>query len=144
MGYTGIILLSVVREKAHCFIKLLRLRNQILAALLDMRRISGILCWNVSVSVALVFGTFSVQNWSSDKDVKTIVCEYRRLELPNSDVAVICEYIGEPCSAAVHFSTLSAPTQKDVNCTCWRRMFPGLHQAYCSILGKCVLYLIFS
>ena len=105
-----------------------------------MRRILGILYWNVSINVALFFATFSVHNWSSDKDVQTIVCEYPKLELPNSDVAVICEYIGDPCSAAVHLNSGQAPIQKDVNCSCWRRMFPGLHQAYSLILGKYVFY----
>ena len=92
--------------------------------------------WNVFVDVALVFGTFPIQNWSSDKDVQIIVCEYPKLQLPNSDFAVICEYIGEPCSAAVHLNTGPAPILKDINCSCWRQVFPGLHQAYSSILGK--------
>ena len=106
-----------------------------------MRRILGILYCNVSINVTLVFGTFSVQNWSSDKDVQTIVCEYPKLKLPNSDHAVICEYISEPCSAAVRLNSGQAPIQKNVNCSCWHQVFPGLHRSYQSILGEYAFYL---
>ena len=104
-------------------------------------RILGTFYWNISVHVTLVFGTFPVQNWNSDKDVQIIVCEYPKLQLPNSDHAVICEYIGELCSAAVQLNTGPTSNLKSINCSCWRQVFPGLYQAYSSILGKYHVFL---